>query len=167
MNYVSHQEYNKLLERLQKETPKGMLKEGVEEGNAFTAALAKAGKGEKVKVDGEEITDTSNYDDPSVKKEYSYTDNYEGSWGYREGMHTPPLQATGPTVDVTEETTGFNVLTPDERKQLKEYIESVKTIKKEIARLAAKAGKKVKMEGGDMTGLVMNPSTVSEVGPKD
>lgn len=57
---------------------------------------------------------------------------------------------------------GFDVLSPDERKQLKEYIESIKTIKKEIARLAAKAGKKVKTEGGDMTGLTMTPSVTSE-----
>ena len=57
---------------------------------------------------------------------------------------------------------GFDVLSPDERKQLKEYIESVKTIKKEIAKLAAKAGKKVKVEGGNMTGLTMTPSVTSE-----
>lgn len=57
---------------------------------------------------------------------------------------------------------GFSVLSPDERKQLKEYIESIKTIKKEIAKLAAKAGKKINTEGGDMTGLMMNPSVTSE-----
>jgi len=57
---------------------------------------------------------------------------------------------------------GFDVLSPDERKQLKEYIESVRTIKKEIAKLAAKAGKKVKVEGGNMTGLTMTPSVTSE-----
>jgi len=247
------------MSKFQEETSKGMLKESMEEGNAFTAALAKAKKGEKVKVDGEEITDTSNYDDPSVK-EYSYTDNYPGSWGYKEGeekeddveegLHTPPLQATEPTVDVNEEEDsevyipnednfkvkiedkiytaqyhnheegesidlvsddgdkiegkvkevspdgdltitllakeglhmpplqatgqslkentvanppyGFDVLSPDERKQLKEYIDSIKTIQKEIARLAAKAGKKVKVEGGDMTGRMMTPSVTSE-----
>lgn len=57
---------------------------------------------------------------------------------------------------------GFSVLSPDERKQLKEYIESVKTIKKEIAKLAAKAGKKVKTEGGNMTGLIMKSGMTSE-----
>ncbi len=57
---------------------------------------------------------------------------------------------------------GFSVLSPDERKQLKEYIESIKTIKKEIAKLAAKAGKKINTEGGDMTGLTMTPSVTSE-----
>jgi hypothetical protein len=43
----------------------------------------------------------------------------------------------------------------------------VKTIKKEIAKLAAKAGKKVKTEGGDTTGLMMGPSVTSEVATKD
>lgn len=57
---------------------------------------------------------------------------------------------------------GFSILSPDERKQLKEYIESIKTIKKEIAKLAAKAGKKINTEGGDMTGLTMTPSVTSE-----
>jgi hypothetical protein len=93
MEYISHEGFKNLMSKFQKETPKGLLKEawnpslekesGVEEGNAFTAALAKAKKGEKINVGGEEMTDTSNYDDPSVK-EYSYTDNYQGSWGYRE-----------------------------------------------------------------------------------
>ena len=60
-----------------------------------------------------------------------------------EGLHMPPLQATGPTVDVNEDQApfGMSVLSPDERKQLKEFIESYKTIKKEIANLLEKAGK--------------------------
>ena len=66
MSYISHEDYKNLMGKFQKETPKGMLKESVEEGNAFTAALAKTKKGDKAKVDGKEITDTSNYDDPSV-----------------------------------------------------------------------------------------------------
>jgi len=59
---------------------------------------------------------------------------------------------------------GFDVLSPDERNQLREFIESVKTIKKEIAKLTAKAGKKVKAGdlGGNRTGLVMTPSVTSE-----
>ena len=67
-----------------------------------------------------------------------------------EGLHMPPLQATGPTVGVTEDQApfGFSVLSPDERKQLKEYINSMKTIKKEIAGLLEKAGRTGKiMEG--------------------
>jgi len=376
MSYISQEDYKSLMTKFQAETTKGMLKEAVEEGNAFTAALAKTKKGEKAKVGGKEITDTSGYDDPTVKEgndevdkkleriadlhkgkkidfetiekiakaieaqghevnaryvqqflsqhgvgmnEYGYADNYPGSWGYREGkedfdfiknaiesasgdtishieeddygrpiywstehpevvyfigsedqiikydgksgerypvgdlkhydtagdgnideayadeapsydyngkdlhvdnqsgdpdypggkaslydkdgntytgiissidkegfiyvdpksikpakktkegLTTPPLQATGPTISVVENTVanppyGFDVLSPDERKQLKEYIESIKTIKKEIARLTAKAGKKVKEGdlGGDRTGLTMTPSTVSE-----
>lgn len=304
----------------------------VKEGNAFTAGLAKAKKGQEFKVGGKTVKDTSNYD--ASMEEASYTDNYEGSWGYREGkeggvvedknftdpdesyftmavadqlndeawgltpeqmdaaedyleanyyelqgdfannhevgggsvraakyivdlikkqsevgegLNMPPLQATGQTISTVEEEYtadkpfkipskrnsaeldydpqasrfepdymktpgeddddddednigiddeddlmnlpsipkglkqavtkdkarypflredqapyGFSVLSPDERKQLKEYIESVKTIKKEIAKLTAKAGKKVKNEGGDMTGLTMTPSVTSE-----
>jgi len=435
MSYISHEDYKDLMSRFQANSPKGVLKEAVEEGNAFTAALAKTKKGDKAKVDGKEITDTSNYDDPSVK-EYGYADQppagtpastqYPEAWSFREGMDHPgeaerthidniagrmkdrgmdaesiydvlvgeydvsshvaeavidglfrnkqegegakdstidikelfktplpgadkdrfqkvasvkklgtmnpitgkkdslyqvdiddrdldhavrvakdmidkgiednyilyhlttvdglstadariainqafddnnydtqpyhvkafreglnpaPLQATGPTISTVEEDHmqpfklpkrtdtsrldydpdasrfepdymkapgeedddfdddvisdtddefdlgddipaqfkravagdkkrypflrenqapyGFSVLSPDERKQLKEYIESVKTIKKEIAKLAAKAGKKVKMESGDTTGLMMNPSVTSEAISKE
>lgn len=309
MEYISHEDFKSLMGKFQKETPKGVLKEAVEEGNAFTAALAKTKKGQKAKVDGHEITDTSSYDDPTVKEgndevdqrlekiadlhkgkkidfetiekiadalkakghevnaryvqqflsqhgvgmnEYGYADQYPGAWPFREeemeeGLHMPPLQATGPTVDTVEEDMfklpvrkdtsvldydpdasrfepdymktpgedddddednfdlddddfdisstdelpkpfrktvtadksrypflrensianppfGFDVLSPDERKQLEEYITSIKTIKKEITKLAAKAGKKVKEGdlGGNRTGLVMTPSTMSE-----
>lgn len=72
--------------------------------------------------------------------------------GMREGLNPAPLQATGQTI-VTKE--GLRELSPDEQKQLKEYIESVKTIKKEIAKLTAKAKGDVKAEGGNRTGLVM------------
>lgn len=57
---------------------------------------------------------------------------------------------------------GFEVLSPSEREQLKEYIEAARTIRKEIAKLAAKAGKKIKTEGGDMSNLTMGPSITSE-----
>ena len=81
-----------------------------------------------------------------------------------EGLHMPPLQATGPTVDTNEgmhmpplQATGNSAvkedqapfgmaaLSPDERKQLKEYINSMKTIKKEIAGLLEKAGRSGKI----------------------
>ena len=67
-----------------------------------------------------------------------------------EGLHMPPLQATGQTIMANEDQApfGMSVLSPDERKQLKEFIESYKTIKKEIANLLEKAGKNPKiMEG--------------------
>jgi hypothetical protein len=85
--------------------------------------------------------------------------------GKEEGLKPAPMQATGQALKentIANPPYGFDVLSPDERKQLKEYIESVKTIKKEIAKLAAKAGKKIKMEGGNMTGLTMTPSVTSE-----
>ena len=61
-----------------------------------------------------------------------------------EGLHMPPLQATGQTI-MANEVTGVAGLSPDERKQLKEFIESYKTIKKEIATLLEKAGKDPKI----------------------
>ena len=70
--------------------------------------------------------------------------------GMEEGLHMPPLQATGQTIMANEDQApfGMSVLSPDERKQLKEFIESYKTIKKEIASLLEKAGKNPKiMEG--------------------
>lgn len=70
--------------------------------------------------------------------------------GMEEGLHMPPLQATGQTIIANEDQTslGMSVLSPDERKQLAEYINSYKTIKKEIAGLLSKAGKNPKiMEG--------------------
>jgi hypothetical protein len=83
--YISHVDYKKMMENFKRGTPKKILKEGLEkEGNAFTVGLAKAKKGEKFKVGDKAVKDTSNYD--ASMEEASYTDNYEGSWGYREGM---------------------------------------------------------------------------------
>ena len=86
--------------------------------------------------------------------------------GMKEGLHMPPLQATGPVDGITEDQApyGFSVLSPDERNQLKEYIKSIKTIKEEIAKLTAKAGKKVKEGdlGGDRTDLVMTKAEMWE-----
>jgi hypothetical protein len=168
-------------------------------------------------------------------EEYSYTDNYPGSWGYREekeenddselvdlisrytkddpeklagmdpqtwpddvlanlerdkdyqaykqkhqkeGLNPAPLQATGPTINVKEGLNpapmqatgqtmensianppmGFAVLPPGDREQLREYINTIKTVQKEIKKILAKAGKKVNMEGGDNTGKVLAPT---------
>ena len=67
-----------------------------------------------------------------------------------EGLNMPPLQATGQTIVTNEDQApySFEALSPDERKQLKEYIDSYKTIKREITNLLEKAGKSGKiMEG--------------------
>lgn len=258
MEYISHEDFKSLMGKFQKETPKGVLKE----------ALDPVGKeDDDIDNDGD-VDKTDKYLHKRRKAvgkaikgdvdEYGYADNYPGSWGYREekemeeGLHMPPLQATGPTIDTVEEDIfklpirkdtskldydpdasrfepdymktpgedddddednfdlddddfeissseelpkhfrkavagdksrfpflkenavsnppfGFDVLSPDERKQLKEYIESIKTIKKEIAKLTAKAGKNVKSEdlGGNRTGLVMTPSVTSEADSHD
>jgi len=66
-----------------------------------------------------------------------------------EGLHMPPLQATGTSsIEEDQAPFGMSVLSPDERKQLKEYINSYKTIKTEISKLLAKTGRSGKiMEG--------------------
>jgi hypothetical protein len=288
MEYIDHSDYKKSLDIFKKGTNKQKLLESVEEGNAFTAGLAKAKKGEEFEVGGSKVKDTSNYD-ASMKEGNDEVDNrleriadlHKGKKidfetvekiakaleaqghevnaryvqqflsqhgvGIEEGLHMPPLQATGPTVDTVEEDItklfkrrdtskldydpdatrfepdymktpgeddddedddnfdleddsfditsseelpkhfrktiaadksrypflkentgnapfGFDVLSPDERKQLREFIESIKTIKQEIAKLTSKAGKKVKAEdlGGNRTGLMMTPSVTSE-----
>ena len=263
MSYISHEDYKKLMTQFQKETPKGMLKEALDPVGKEDSDIDNDGDVDKTdkyllkrrKAVGKAIGKGRMMKEDEVE-EYGYADNYPGSWGYKEGkeddveegLHMPPLQATGPTIDTVEEDHmenpfrlpkrtdtskldydpdasrfepdymktpgeddddedefefddeddiisasddiptsfkravagdrdrypflrentvanppfGFDVLSPDETKQLKEYIESVKTIQKEIAKLTAKAGKKVKVEGGDMTGLTMTSSTVSE-----
>jgi hypothetical protein len=67
-----------------------------------------------------------------------------------EGLNMPPLQATGQTIVTNEDQApyGFEVLSPDERKQLKEFIDSYKTIKAEISKLLEKAGKSGKIIEG-------------------
>jgi len=231
MSYISHEDYKAMMAKFQASSSKGMLKESVEEGNAFTAVLARTPKGGEAKVGGKKIKDTSNYD----AKLEGYADNYAGSWGYREGLeeagagdapiskmsrkdmieflgtteekakgmsddelrdavaeknedmkeglHMPPLQATDQTIDTVEENSiidaPFGVanrgtktqlegpglqlsnLTTDERKQLGEFVEAVKTTKGAIEKLLEKAsGKKVKVKetmGGDRTGGLVLP----------
>jgi hypothetical protein len=70
--------------------------------------------------------------------------------GMAEGLNMPPLQATGQTIITNEDQApfGMSVLSPDERKQLKEFINSYRTIKSEISKLLEKAGKSGRiMEG--------------------
>jgi hypothetical protein len=70
--------------------------------------------------------------------------------GMEEGLNMPPLQATGQTIVTNEDQApyGFEVLSPEDRKQLGEYINHYKTIKAEISKLLEKAGKSGKiMEG--------------------
>jgi hypothetical protein len=81
-----------------------------------------------------------------------------------EGLNFPTKQATGQTVITNEDQApfGLSVLSPDEQKQLKEYINSFKTIKEEISKLLEKAGKGKMMEAIDGE----NKRVVS-VGPKN
>ena len=80
MSYISHVDYKKMMEPFKKGTPKQMLKEDLEqEGNAFTAGLAKAKKGQEFKIGDKEVKDTSNYD--SDIEEYRFDDMYQDDPG--------------------------------------------------------------------------------------
>lgn len=82
MSYISHVDYKKMMDGFKKGAPKSMLKEGLEqEGNAFTAGLAKAKKGQEFKIGDKSVKDTSNYDAPTEGTE---SREYEGSWGMGE-----------------------------------------------------------------------------------
>lgn len=262
MEYISHSDYTDMLKNFGKETPKGMLKEGMEkEGNAFTAGLAKAKKGETFKVDGKTVKDKSNYDAPGVK-EATINDEYPESWKMREddgmeegalskmvggikkagqlavgGVHSlasafqvtpaeaaeckrkvrageyesytdceravvtakgktyvapqshvqgaafgatkeglnlpsPEMKATGQTIQTVEgdQLNRFSVLSPSEREQLKEYIQSIKTIKEEIKKLVSKtktSGMEESQMGGNRTGLVMTKGGMQEDGGEE
>lgn len=76
-----------------------------------------------------------------------------------EGLNPAPFQATGPTIQTVEGKHDLKNLKPDEKDQLKQYIETIKTVKEEISKMLNKAKMK---EGGDNTNLIMKPTTVSE-----
>lgn len=205
MEYISHEDYKKILGNFGKEVPKAKLNEGLEkEGNAFTAGLAKAKKGQSFKVGDKTVKDTSNYDAPvneyqfdqmypddpgpfegkdemeeTIKEflakesavnwervddeeaESDETDNgIEESEDMEEGLNSAPLQATGPTIQTVEgKASKLAHLTTEERDQLRQYVETIKTVKEQINKMVSKGGME---EGGDNTNLIMKPSTVSE-----
>ena len=85
MEYISHEDFKGMMNKLQASSPKGMLKEGIEEdemeeGNAFTGQLHTHKPGEKFKVGGKEYKDTAKGTVP----EGSESKEYDGSWGMRE-----------------------------------------------------------------------------------
>lgn len=86
--------------------------------------------------------------------EENQTDN-----GMEEDINLPSSQPTGPSIE--EKRSRLAHLTSEERDQLKQYVETIKTVKEEIKKMV---GKKDMEEGGDNTNLVMQPTTVSEDG---
>jgi hypothetical protein len=76
-----------------------------------------------------------------------------------EGLNPAPFQATGPTIQTVETKHNVAKLKPEERDQLKQYVETIKTVKEEISKMLNKTKMK---EGGDNTNLIMKPTTVSE-----
>jgi hypothetical protein len=81
--------------------------------------------------------------------EENETDN-----GIEEDINLPSSQATGPSIE--EARRPLSHLSPEERDQLKQYVETIKTVKEEINKMMNKSGMK---EGGNMTNLIMRPNT--------
>ena len=143
MNYIDPVNYSKLLNKFAKGTQKGMLKESyidlvplnhlneyTEEGEIETEGNAFTAALAKTPKGGEFKVDGETMKD---------TSNYDAS--------------------VKEGKRDLSRLSPDEQKQLKEYINSIKEIKGAIQELVAKA---TVMEGGDTTGLTMTPEGEKE-----
>lgn len=106
MEYLDHSKYKKILNSLKQNAAKKPINESVEEGNAFTRALAKTPKGGEFKVGSKKFKDKSGYDDPNVK-EYQFDDMYPDDPGpfesdKMEGLNPAPMQATGQTIDTVE-----------------------------------------------------------------
>ena len=194
MEYISHEDYKKMLGSFGKEAPKKALNEmhtmekhdgatefhklpvDIEEdlekeGNAFTAGLAKTKKGGEFKVGNKSFKDRTNYDAPV--NEYQFDQMYPDDPGPFEGIddrlkeflaresdemeediNLPSSQSTGPSIE--ERRRPLSHLSPEERDQLRQYVETIKTVKEQINKMVGKSGME---EGGDMTGLVMRPST--------
>ena len=74
--------------------------------------------------------------------------------GIEEEINLPSSQPTGASLEERERPLAH--LTAEERDQLRQYVETIRTVKEEISKMVNKSGME---EGGDMTGLVMRPTT--------
>ena len=156
MNYIDPVSYNELLNKFAKGTPKGILKENyidlvplnhlneyMEEEEVENPGKYAGGPRSAFDKDGDGVPDGADKDPADGSKQ-------------EEGIHLDKV--TGPTTTTVEGRYDFKALSPDEREQLKEYINSIKTIKAEVKKLMEKA---TIVEGGNTTDLVMTPE-----GPK-
>jgi hypothetical protein len=91
--------------------------------------------------------------------EENQTDNGIEEDEMEEGINLPSSQPTGPSIE--EKRSRLAHLTSEERDQLKQYVETIKTVKEEIKKMV---GKNDMDESGDNTNLIMQPTTVSEDG---
>lgn len=132
MNYIDPVEYSKLLKSFTQGATKQSLTESIEEKKELS------GKQKKIAAAAPPPDKITGADFAALKSKKE------------EGMHLG--QPTSPTTTTVEGKRDYTKLSVDERKQLKELIESVKTIKQEISKLV---GKTTMGEGGDTTGLVM------------
>lgn len=77
-----------------------------------------------------------------------------------EGLNAAPFQATGPTIQTVEgKGSKLAHLTVEERDQLRQYVETIKTVKEQIRKMVDGCAVE---EGGDNTNLIMKTSKMSE-----
>lgn len=128
MNYIDQTQYSKLLEKLNKAVSTNVLNEGLEEKKKELSP-----KQLKIAAAAPPPDQITGADFAALKAEKEPK---------KETLHRDMVGATD-----------FTRLSPDERNQLKEYINTVKTVKSEIKKLMEKATMK---EGGDMTKLTLS-----------
>lgn len=71
-----------------------------------------------------------------------------------EDINLPSSQPTGPSIEETRRP--LSHLSAEERDQLRQYVETIRTVKEEINKMINKSGME---EGGNMTNLIMRPNT--------
>jgi len=166
MSYIDPAKYNELLNIFAKGTSKGILKENYIDLvplNTFEGKITDIGATiNQTYPDAKSMEEADGMKKLGKYKPKSYDLDGDGvpngadkapkDGAKHEGIHIG--QPTGPTIQ-TVEGLELNKLTLDERTTLKAYVESIKTTKKAIQELLAKA-KGPRVEGGDMSsGLTM------------
>jgi len=141
MNYIDQAEYSKLVQNFGKQAPKEVLKEGYVDLmpiNLLEKELSHKQKKIAAAAPPEDEITGADFAALQAKKAAK-----------KEGIHLG--EPTGPTTTTVESKHNFKQLSVEERKQLKEYIGSLKEIKKAIKELVGKAS----MQERDNTNLVL------------
>jgi len=157
MNYIDQAEYSKLVQNFGKQASKEVLKEGyvdlkpinLQEFDSEEDAKKAVSLKEKKKLHGGqgEIAAAAPPEDEITGADFLALKAKKAA--KKEGIHLG--EPTGPTITTVESKHNFKQLSVEERKQLKEYIGSLKEIKKAIKELVGKAS----MQERDNTNLVL------------
>ena len=160
MNYIDPAQYNELLKNFAKGTPKQVLKEGYVDLRPINS-LDEAKPTEMASVYAK--YPEAMYETDKVKNPGKYAGGPRAAFD-KDGDGIPDGADKNPT-DGSKQEEGLHLghptarnidqLTVEERKELKSYVEAIKTTKKAIEELLQKANGRVQTEGGDTTDLTM------------